>query len=267
MKKEQEFFNTNRNAWNAKTDIHIQSAFYNVDAFLKGKNSLNQIEMDLLGDVNNKKILHLQCHFGQDSISLSRMGASVTGVDLSNISIERAKEFADKTNSDVHFICCNIYDLPNQLHEKFDIVFTSYGTIGWLPDLKKWGEIISSFLKPGGEFIFAEFHPVVWMFDDNFEKITYNYFNTGPIIETYSGTYAEKSANLSQEYVMWNHGLSEVFESLLISGLQINSFQEFDYSPYNCFKNTIEFSPGKFRINNFDNKIPMLYSLKAIKPD
>lgn len=265
MKNNQEFFNTNRNAWNAKTDIHIQSAFYNVDAFLKGDTSLNQIEMDLLGEVKNKKILHLQCHFGQDSISLSRLGASVTGVDLSDVSIERAIEFAKKTNSDIHFICCNIYDLPHHLDEKFDIVFTSYGTIGWLPDLKKWGEIISSFLKPGGEFVFVEFHPVVWMFDDNFEKIAYPYFNSGPIIETYTGTYAEKSANLSQEYVMWNHGLGEVLESLLINELQICAFQEFDYSPYNCFKNTSEMEPGKFRIKNLDDKIPMLYSLKARK--
>ena len=112
--------------------------------------------------------MHLQCLFGQDSISLSRLGADVTGVDLSDKAIESAKKIAEDTHSDARFICCDIYDLPNQLDEKFDIVFTSYGTIGWLPDLDKWAKIVSWFLKPNGQFVFVEFHPVVWMFDDNF---------------------------------------------------------------------------------------------------
>lgn len=266
MSKEFDYFENNRKAWNAKTDIHIESAFYDVASFLNGATSLKEIERPLLGDISGQKILHLQCHFGQDSISMSRMGASVTAIDISDVSIERAQYFAQKLNTDTTFICCNIYDLPQHLHEKFDIIFTSYGTIGWLPDLKKWGAIISLFLKPGGKFIFAEFHPVVWMFDDQFEKIGYSYFNTGPIIETYNGTYANPSAELSQEYVMWNHGLTEVFDSLISSGLQINSFKEYNYSPYNCFKNTVELSPGKFSIKGLEEKIPMVYSLVAVKP-
>lgn len=265
MEKEVNYIEINKNSWNAKTDIHIESAFYDVDGFLKGNNSLKEIELKLLGDVKGKSILHLQCHFGQDSISLSRMGAKVTGIDLSDIAIERAKSLAEKTNTDTTFICCNIYDLPNYLNQEFDFVFTSYGTIGWLPDLDKWAEIASRFLKPGGEFIFAEFHPIVWMYDDDFEKIGYNYFNTGPIVETYNGTYAEKSANLSQQYVMWNHGIGEVLNALIKNNLQIQSFDEFNYSPYNCFRHTYEFEPGKFRIKYFEDKVPMVYALRAIK--
>lgn len=259
------YFEINRQSWNKKADIHINTAFYDVDGFIKGKNSLKDIELSLLGDINGKSILHLQCHFGQDTLSLARMGANVTGVDLSDRSIQLANELAEKTKLNAEFICCNIYDLPNYLNKQFDIVFTTYGTIGWLPDINKWAELISRYLKPGGEFIFVEFHPVVWMFDDEFEKIGYNYFNTGPIIETFVGTYAEKSADLSQEYVGWNHGLGEVINSIVSNQLQIVSMEEFNYSPFDCFRHTIEVSPGKFRINKFDDKIPMVYSLKARK--
>ena len=265
MENPYNYVDINRKSWNAKTDIHIQSAFYDVEGFLKGNNSLKEIELNLLGDVSGKSILHLQCHFGQDSISLSRMGAKVTGVDLSDVAIDRAKAFAEQTNSDTKFICCNIYDLPQQLDEKFDIVFTTYGTIGWLPDIDEWAKLIARYLKKGGQLIFAEFHPVVWMYDDNFEKISYNYFNTGAILETYNGTYAEQSADLSQEYVMWNHGIGEVLNALIKNNLEIKSFEEFNYSPYDCFKHTFENEPGKFRIKMFEDKIPMVYALKAIK--
>ncbi|MCO4294430.1 class I SAM-dependent methyltransferase [Solitalea sp. MAHUQ-68] len=259
------YLEINRQSWNNRTDTHLNSSFYDLAGFLKGKSSLNEIELDLLGDVTGKTILHLQCHFGQDSISLSRMGAKVTGVDLSDKAIESAMQIAKTTNSTTTFVCCDIYDLPNHLSTQFDIVFTSYGTIGWLPDLDKWAKIISTFLKPNGQLVFVEFHPVVWMFDDNFEKIGYNYFNSGPIIETESGTYADKSAQITQEYVMWNHGLSEVINSLLANGLELQSFNEFDYLPYNCFNRTIEVAPKKYRIEHLDNKIPMVYSILAKK--
>lgn len=259
------YIDINRNSWNNKTEIHFQSKFYDVGGFLKGKNSLNDIELNLLGDIQGKTILHLQCHFGQDSISLSRLGAHVTGVDLSDKAIEKAIELAESTNEAVNFICCDVYDLPEYLNQQFDIVFTSYGTIGWLPDMDKWGNIVSKFLKPKGTFVFVEFHPVVWMFDDNFERIGYNYFNSGEIIETESGTYADKTSNIVQEYVMWNHGIGEVVNSLLNNDLAIHSLDEYDYSPYNCFNKTVEFEPNKFRIQHLENKIPMVYSIVANK--
>jgi 2-polyprenyl-3-methyl-5-hydroxy-6-metoxy-1,4-benzoquinol methylase len=265
MNSDNNYININKNSWNNKTEIHIKSAFYNLDDFLKGKNSLNDIELKLLGNIEHKKILHLQCHFGQDSISLSRLGADVTGIDLSDKAIENAIQIAATTNTNTKFICCNIYDLPNFLDEQFDIVFTSYGTIGWLPDLDKWANIITKYLKPQGQFVFVEFHPVVWMFDDNFEKIHYNYFNTGAIVETENGTYADKNAHITQTYVMWNHSISEVLNSLIKHGLTIQSFDEYDYSPYNCFNKTIEVAPNKFNIAHLSNKIPMVYAINAYK--
>ncbi len=255
----------NKTLWNNKTDVHINSEFYDNKTFIKGRNSLNSIEFELLGDIKGKSILHLQCHFGQDTISLNRLGATVTGIDLSDKAIERGKELANKTNSDVTFICCDIYDLPQHLDKKFDLVFTSYGTIGWLPDLDKWAKIVSRFLKPNGKFIFVEFHPVVWMFDDNFKIIEFNYFNDAPIVETEEGTYADQDAPIKNKSVSWNHSISEVVTSLLQNGLEINSMKEYDYSPYNCFNGIVEFEPQKFRIKHLENKIPMVYSLVANK--
>lgn len=265
MKKEDNYLNNNRILWNNKVETHLNSAFYDVANFLKGKTSLNAIELDLLGDIKGKSILHLQCHFGQDSISLSRMGAQVTGIDLSDKAIDVAKNLAEQTGNVVNFICSDVYDLPNHLAEKFDIVFTSYGTIGWLPNLEKWAKIIDHFLKPNGEFIFVEFHPVVWMFNDKFTEIAYKYSNADPIIETETGTYADKNADLTAEYISWNHGLSEVFTALLNHQLTIKSFQEFDYSPYDCFDSTEEFEKGKYRIKHLGDKIPMVYAIRAVK--
>ena len=260
---ESNYLEINRASWNNRVEPHLKSDFYNLEGFLNGDTSLNSIELDLLGDIKGKTILHLQCHFGQDTLSLARMGAEVTGVDLSNKAIDSANTLAKEINTKATFICCDIYNLPLHLNQQFDIVFTSYGTIGWLPDMNKWAQIVSKYLKPNGHFVFVEFHPFVWMFDDNFKKINYNYFNTEAIIESEEGTYADRNANITPEYVCWNHSLSEVISSLIKNGLEITSFNELNYSPYNCFKNTIEFETKKYRIKHLNNMIPMVYSIKA----
>lgn len=261
----EEYININKASWNDRVPAHLASDFYDMPGFLAGKQSLNDIELGLLGDLKDKKVLHLQCHFGQDSISLARMGAIVTGVDLSDKAIAAAEELSQQTAVPVRFICCDIYDLPQHLEAQFDLVFTSYGTIGWLPDLDKWASLIHRYLKPGGRFVFAEFHPVVWMFDDDFTKIAYDYFNYQAIVETYNGTYAEPSADLQLSTVCWNHGLGEVLSSLLQQGLLLESFQEFDYSPYPCFNNVVAIAPGKYRIAHLEKTIPMVYALSAQK--
>ena len=255
----------NKATWNVKTEAHLTSDFYDVEGFLNGNSSLNSIELGLLGDVKGKKILHLQCHFGQDSLSLARLGADVTGVDLSDVAINNANRLAEQLQLDASFICCDLYDLPNHLDDTFDIVYTSYGTIGWLPDLERWAKLISKFLKPKGEFVFVEFHPVVWMFDDDFDNIIYRYFKSDAIVETEAGTYADRTANISNQSITWNHSLGEVMTALLQNDLQLESFEEFDYSPYDCFSHTVEVNPKQFRIKSLDNKIPMVYALKASK--
>ncbi len=267
MQEETHYADINKASWNNRVDAHIHSDFYDVPAFIAGKSSLNDIELQLLGDVQGKSILHLQCHFGQDTLSLARMGAQVTGVDLSDKAITEANKLAQTIQMPATFICCNIYDLPQHLDQQFDIVFTSYGTIGWLPDLSAWAQLIARYLKPGGQFIFVEFHPVVWMFDDAFTHIKYPYQGNQPIIESESGTYADPTANIQQDYVMWNHAIASVLQNLITQNLIITSFAEYPYSPYNCFQHTREIEPGKFIIEHLHGHIPMVYALQARKPE
>ena len=260
-----DFLHTNKTSWNTWAEVNFGSEFYDVPGFLAGRNSLNSIELELLGDVQGKSVLHLQCHFGQDTLSLARMGAKVTGVDFSENAIEKARSLAGKMKLDAEFICCDVYSLKEQLDKKFDIVFTSYGTIGWLPDLTRWADIVSTFLKENGKFVFAEFHPVVWMFDDQFEKVAYSYLNKETIREETTGSYADREADVKGQFISWNHGLSEVFNSLISHGIRIERFDEYDYSPYNCFKGTEEFEPGRFRIAKWGNRLPMVYSVLGVK--
>ena len=257
------FLNTNKKAWNNKTLFHLNSEFYDVEGFKEGKSSLKFIELEELGDVKNKTMLHLQCHFGQDSLSWARMGAKVTGVDFSDEAIKAARSLNNELNLDAKFICSNIYDIKKHLDEKFDIVFTSYGTIGWLPDLKEWGRLISHYLKRGGIFYIVEFHIVLWMFDDDFKNFKYSYFNQGEIEEEVEGTYADMNALLKQKEYGWNHPLSEVINSLIENGLQIEFLHEFPFSVYDVFSNTVKGKDGWWRIKGMENIIPMMFSVKA----
>lgn len=259
------YIEKNKQAWNHKTQYHAASDFYDVKGFIAGNTSLNDIELNLLGEIKGKTILHLQCHFGQDSIALSRLGAQVTGIDFSEKAIEKAIALANECGTDTTFICCNLYDLPMHLDKQFDLVFTSYGTIGWLPDIDHWAQIVARFLKPNGQFVFVEFHPVVWMFDNHFSFIQYNYFKEEPIIEQISGTYADKEAPINDETISWNHAMSSVVNSLITQGLSIKLLNEYDYSPYPCFNEMVEIAPKKFIIKHLGNKIPMVYAIVGEK--
>lgn len=259
------YIDINKKLWNQKTEIHYASEFYDVDSFIKGKDSLNPVELALLGNIKGKKILHLQCHFGQDTIALSRHGAIATGVDFSDKAIEKAQKLNEITGTNAIFIQSDIYKLPELLHDKFDVVFTSYGVIGWLPDMNEWAKVINHFLKPKGEFIMVEFHPIVWMFSYDFRKIEFNYMDAAPIIEELEGTYTDRNASIKEKSVCWNHGLSTVIHSILQAGLKLADFQEYNYSPYDCFENTVKLADRKFKIKGLEDKIPMIYSLKAVK--
>lgn len=265
MQKATDYLEKNKASWNKRTEFHVKSDFYQNEAFINGANSLQSIELALLGDIKGKSVLHLQCHFGQDTLSMARMGAQTTGVDLSDKAIDEAKKLNTKLGLSAEFVCCDIYDLPNHLDKQFDIVFTSYGTIAWLPDIDKWAAIVSKYLKPGGQFIFAEFHPFVWMFDDDFTKIQHPYFKADPIVEMESGTYADKSAAITMECVTWNHSLSSVMTNLIKHDIEIADFQEYNYSPYNCFSQTEKIGDKQFRIKHLADKIPMVYSIVGRK--
>ena len=256
-----DYIKKNKAFWDDRTGYHVKSEFYDQDSFLKGRSSLNPIELDLLGDVRGKSILHLQCHFGQDSMSLARMGAQVTGVDLSDKAIEYARNFAEELDLDVDFVCCNVYDLPKHLNREFDIVFTSYGTIVWLPDLTQWADLIGNYLKPGGRFVMAEFHPFMWMFDDDFKGIKYPYDSKEPIIETTSESYASEGQGKVVEEVTWNHSLSSVMQNLLDQGLLLDRFQEYEYSPYNCVAHMEGVGENRWIVKPLGSNFPLVYGL------
>lgn len=260
-----DFARINRKLWNDKTPFHLKSDFYKVESFIAGATSLNPVELDLLGQVEGLSILHLQCHFGMDTLSLARMGAKVTGVDIADVAIQAARDLSENIQAPAEFINCNIYDLPNYLDQQFDLVFTSYGTIGWLPDLNRWASLIFRYLKPGGRFIMAEFHPFIWMFDQEFKHIEYSYFNQGPIEEEITGSYADPDALVSNNSISWNQSLGEVISALLKSNMAIRSFQEHDFSPYNILSNSVGSRPGEFQVRGLEGKIPLLYSLEAIR--
>lgn len=262
---DKEYLKLNKDGWNKRTIAHLGSDFYALESFKKGESSLNEIELDLLGDVSGLSILHLQCHFGQDSMSLARMGAKVTGVDLSDEAIKAAKNLNDELELDAEFVCCDVYETSKYIDKKFDIVFTSYGTIGWLPDLDIWAKVVADHLKPGGRFIMADFHPVVWMYDDDLEKITYRYSGGEDIREKCQGTYADEGADISYESISWNHSISTILNSLIRAGVSISLFNEYDYSPYNVFPGMIEIEKGKYRVEKFEDKVPLVYAILGLR--
>lgn len=259
----QTWFEANRDGWNKRTAVHKDSDFYDVAGFKKGASSLNQIELQELGDVSSKSLLHLQCHFGMDTLSWARLGAKVTGIDLSDDAIAFAEELSASTGIGAEFICCNVYDVPEKVDRKYDIVFTSYGVVGWLPDLDKWASVVASCLKPGGTFYMIEFHPVVWMMDETFKQIKYAYHNRETIVETSTGTYTDRNADISYKEYSWNHSLSEVINALIKHGLEIQQLNEFPYSCYNCFQNLEQLEDGYWHVKGLNDKMPMMYSIKA----
>ena len=226
---------------------------------MAGNCSLTGIELEELGEVENKSLLHLQCHFGMDSISWARRGATVTGIDLSDEAIHYARQLSARTNTPVEFVCTDVYSVPQHLSAQFDIVFTSYGSIGWLPDLGLWAQVVAAMLKPGGVFYMADFHP------HYLATLGEKYFShTAPDIYE-AKTYTDADPGTTFQGAEWSHPISEILNGLLGAGLTLEFFNEHAYSPYNCFDDMDEREPGKYYPKT-ENEVPMLYSLKASAP-
>lgn len=264
-KSNQDYFKVNKSTWNEKVKVHAESEMYDLEAFKNGKSSLMSYELEALGDVNGKSLLHLQCHFGQDTLSWSRLGAKCIGIDLSDAGIALAKNLNIELKLDSRFVCCNVLETSKYIKASFDIVFTSYGVIGWLPDLKPWGQMIAERLNVGGVFYIVEFHPLVWMFDylEDQPTMKYGYMQDEVIYEEYEGTYAnQKSKMISKEYV-WNHGLGAIINALTSAGLHIDFINEYDESPYDVLPN-LEMTPSGMYATK-DRLYPLIFELKATK--
>lgn len=260
------YLHTNRRAWDARTDQHLTSAFYDVPAFLAGGSTLTAIERPLLGRVAGQRVLHLQCHFGLDALSIARLGAEVTGLDFSPRAICEARRLAERAHLEAAFVEADVYAAPEHIDGDFDVVFASYGAIGWLPDVRRWARVVADFLRPGGRLVFAEFHPVTWMLDAQFRQVEYAYSSPAPIVET-EGTYTDVAGDaVEHEMVTWNHGLAEVIGALLAEGLRLAHFSEYDYSPYAIYgERGVETAPGRHMVEGLEGKLPLVYALVATR--
>jgi SAM-dependent methyltransferase len=249
----------NKTLWENRVEPHFNSKFYDVDGFLNGDSSLKEIEEPFLQNVAGKKIFHLQCHFGMDTLSLARKDALMTGLDFSENAILRAKALAKQTSLQANFICADVHEASKLIEEPQDMVYTSYGVLGWLPDLARWAEEVAKCLKKGGTLTLVEFHPFIYTLDDNFEKFHYPYFNRKAIYWEGEQSYTD-GAELEEKAYWWNHSLGEIMQSLLDVGMVLEHFSEYDYSPYACFPNMEEFEPGKHRFKSFEDTIPYVFA-------
>lgn len=255
----------NRRQWDERTPIHVGSDYYDIEAFKAGGSSLQAIELEELGDVTGKRLLHLMCHFGLDTLSWARQGAQATGMDFSAESIDVARELARATDLDARFVCSDLYELADNLEGRFDIVFTSYGILVWLPDLPRWAETIAHFLDDGGVFYMVEQHPVGGMFGEEGGKLiaAEPYFYEGPI-EAPARTYADPAATLSSPSYQWQHTLSDVINALAGAGLRIEFLHEFPFCGWQRLPSMEKREDGFWHLPDQDT-IPLLFSLKARK--
>jgi len=266
------YFKANQKMWDefAKEHFQVENEFYSVNSFLEGKSTLRPFEIDEVGDVNGKNLLHLQCHFGLDTLSWEREGAIVTGIDFSGEAIKLAKILTVRAKLNGNFIQTNLYDLPNVLSEHFDIIYTSMGVLCWLNNLKKWAEIIAHFLKKGGFFYIADGHPFSKMFDNGHPEelqLKYNYFHSAePKEEIAEGSYASSNTHMKphKEYE-WDHSLSDILNSLIQAGLKIEFFNEHPFFPFQPYSFMEKDSNGYYRLKNQKVEIPLLFTLKASK--
>jgi SAM-dependent methyltransferase len=269
-------FTANEELWNAWTAVHSAGDFYDLEGFKAGGVRIRPYEIELLGDVTGKSLLHLQCHFGIDTLSWARLGARVTGADLSPDAIELARMLADELGfPDARFVRSNLYDLPNALEGTFDVVYTSLGVLGWLPDIRAWARVVAHFLAPGGTFFITEAHPVMNAFENEGVepgelRLTYPYWeHDNPLTFAVKGSYADPDADVGDltEH-SWDHGMGEIVTALIDAGLRIDKLIEYPFLEWKV-DFLVEEAPGNDRWvlpPGTLGELPLMFSLLASKP-
>jgi SAM-dependent methyltransferase len=268
-----EFLAANRRNWDERVPIHRRdrSGFYAVERFIAGKKPLHVIEQRELGDVAGKRLIHLQCHFGLDTLTLARPGAAVTGVDFSPAAIAEARRLAAAIGVAADFICANVYPAREAVAGHFDIVYTSWGTICWLPDLGAWARTIASLLTPGGFLYFADAHPNMLVLEERDGRLVHAYpvdtpadrplvFDTP---QTYSGDPTPLAASRTYE---WIHSLSRLVNALLGAGLALEFLNEHAGLPWPPFPMCGRGEDGLWRLPDRVPAFPLSLSLRARKP-
>ena len=225
----------NRTYWDHLVGLHVPSAFYDVEGFAAGRQDIDPVVADALGDVDGQRVLHLQCHFGLDTLALVRRGATVTGLDFSPNAVAAARSLAARLGLDARFVEGDV--LNADLDAQFDLVFSSWGAIGWLPDLRPWAATVARHLAPGGRFVLVEGHPILWMMGESWPpEVKYPYAGGDPIIEEpKDGSYAAPGAAIPHPNYGWNHALSAVVGALLGQGLTLRKLEEGDRIPWEAW--------------------------------
>jgi SAM-dependent methyltransferase len=260
---------TNRAMWDERVPIHVGSDFYDVDGFLAGATTLRPFELEELGDVAGRTLVHPQCHLGLDTLSWARRGARVTGLDFSAPAVDAARDVAARAGLDADFVQADVHDAVQALGgRRFDVVYTGLGAINWLPDIERWAQVMVELLEPGGTFYLAEFHPFSWVFGDDDRSVDASYFSDGPLVfDDPPGTYADLAAPTHHNRsIEWNHGLGETVSALISAGLWIELLHEHDYTLFPRWPDLQVSERHFYRLPDGEPSLPLMYSLRATLP-
>lgn len=264
------YFAANRARWDEVVEIHAASDFYGVDRFLAGESTLLGLDLEEVGEVVGKSLLHLQCHFGMDTLSWAREGATVTGLDFSPEAVATARDLAKRAGLKATFVESNVYDAPEVINGQFDIVYVNLGAICWLPDIREWARVASGFVKPGGFLYLRDAHPAAMTLDldvsDQSLVMRYPYFETeSPLRWDDVEDYADERAELKNPvFYEWNHGLGEIVNAVIVTGLRLEFLNEQNWSVYRATPWMEETERGIYRLPIPDRQnIPLMFSLRA----
>jgi SAM-dependent methyltransferase len=265
----EDYVTLNRASWDERVPLHVASGFYGVDRFVEGEEHLHGFEIEELGDVSGRRLAHLQCHFGMDTLSLARHGAHVTGLDFSAPAIAEARALAARCGLDgqARFVEANVYDAVEALGATYDLVYTGKGALCWIPDLAAWAGVVAALLEPGGELYLSEFHPFLQMLGYESVELEYPYFNDRAEVWDDGTDYADPDAHLVHERsVEWPHPVSEVICSIIDAGLRLDYFHEWREASFARFACMEEVAPRLYRMPAGSPDLPLMYSLRATKP-
>lgn len=275
MDEHHEYIQENRAHWDELAEHHPHTDYYDVEAFLRGESTLRRLEREELA-AEGLRMLHLQCHFGLDTLSWVRDEGvhRAVGVDFSDTAIETARELREKVDiapERARFVESDVYELPGKLDETFEIVFTSYGTIYWLPDLERWAEVIATHLEPEGRFYIADGHPFAgpYHYDSTADDlvVAHPYFNEEPITEEFDGSYAGWDFGLEHRRSHgFAHPMDEIINALVDVGLSIEFLHEHPWSFFQRFEAMEADDEDRWWLPGLEHDLPFTFSLLARKP-
>lgn len=276
----------NRRSWNHATRAHNSHKGNQAKFLREGGSTLFLEEIELLGDLAGRALVHLQCNAGQDTLSLARLGATVTGVDISDEAVEFARRLSRESGIAATFERADVYDWLDETaasRRRFDLVFSSYGAIVWLSDLAAWARGIASILKPGGRFVLVDFHPAATMFDENWQRV-WDYSGGGKP-EPWAGGIGDYVAMAREGLVPWGYeegvqdfknpepvnefawGIADVLTAFLDAGMVIEAFREYPYANGAKQWNGLRELPGRrFTVPGGTPNLPLMFGLAARKP-